>query len=200
MFKLISNLFSKSTAPYQEKNSIRKSETRKYLNNTVAFQGDLSVITIENLMELMSHAGLSGELYLAAPDNDACFNIRSGALVFGHMESDFQRIGERLVQGGFITNENLQECLQLSQKESGKQRLGEILVGKQFILKSHLEEIIKEQVKDCFFRVLSWNQGTFTFCVNESPPEEDILLDERIDHLIIEGVIALDQNFSSPGK
>ena len=194
MFKLINNLFFSTTTPCQEKDSNEELKPINYVNNKSAFQGDLSVVTIENLMQLVSHAGLSGELCLATPDNDACFIIRNGALVFGHMELDFPRIGERLVQAGYITTENLQECLQLYQAESDKQRLGQLLVEKQFILNSHLEEIIKEQVKDCFFQVLSWNLGTFTFCVNESPPEEDILLDERIDHLIIEGVVAMDHN------
>ena len=194
MFKFISNLFSTTTTPYQEKDSSEELEPIKNVNNKSAFQGDLSVVTIDNLMQLVSHAGLSGELCLATPDNDACFIVRNGALVFGHMELNFPRTGERLVQAGYITTEKLQEGLQFYQAESDKQRLGELLVEKQFILNSHLEEIIKEQVKDCFFQVLSWNLGTFTFCVNESPPEEDILLDERIDHLIIEGVVAMDRN------
>ncbi len=194
MFKFISNLFSSPTTSCQKNNSSKELKPIEQVNNKSAFQGDLSVVTIENLMQLVSHAGLSGELCLTTPDNDACFIIRNGALVFGHMELDFPRIGERLVQAGYITTENLQEGLQVYQAEIDKQRLGELLVEKQFILNSHLEEIIKEQVKDCFFQVLSWNLGSFTFCVNESPPEEDILLDERIDHLIIEGVLSMDNN------
>ena len=142
----------------------------------------------------MSHAGLSGELRLVTSDNDASFMIRHGALVFGYLKFNFPRTRERLVQAGYITNEKLQGFLRLYREQKSKQRLGEILVDKRCISNTHLEEVIKEQVKDCFFKVLTWQKGSFSFCSNESPPEENILLDERIDHLIIEGIIALDND------
>lgn len=172
------------------------SRLNNFVNKKSAFQGDLSVVTIENLMQLVSHAGLSGELCLAAPDNDACFVIRKGALVFGHVEFNFPRIGERLVQEGYISAKNLQECLHSYQDQSrnGKHRLGELLINNNYILDTHLEEVVKDQIKDSFFHVLSWDQGTFTFSVNETPHNENIHLDERIDHLIIEGIVNMDHN------
>jgi len=194
MLKLISNLFAKSPILNQEDDSIKVSEIQNFDNKVVALQGDLAVVTIENLMQLMSHAGLSGELRLVTIDNDACFIIRHGALVFGHLKFNFPRTGERLVQAGHITNENLRDCLRLYREQSSKLRLGEILVDKRFVSTNHLEEVIKEQVKDCFFKVLTWQDGSFSFYPNESPPKENILLDERIDHLIIEGIVALDHN------
>ena len=193
MFKVIRNLFVKSPAPPQYI-SDNESETINSDNKIVALQGDLAVVTIENLMQLMSHAGLSGELHLVTSDNDASFMIRQGALVFGYLKFNLPRTGERLVKAGYITNEKLQGCLRLYREQSSKQRLGEILVDKRFISNNHLEEVIKEQVKDCFFKVLTWKKGSFSFCPNESPPDENILLDERIDHLIIEGIVALDHD------
>lgn len=74
-------------------------------------------------------------------------------------------------------------------------RLGEILVDKKYVSRDILEEVIKEQVKDCFFKVLSWKKGTFSFCVNEFPPEEDILLSERIDHLVLRGIVAMESDY-----
>ena len=194
MFKTIINLFTKSSKASKDY-PVGESEIINFDKENAALKGDLSVITIENLMQLMSHAALSGELRLVSPDNSACFIIRKGALIFGHLQSNSPKIGERLVQANYITTENLQECLRLYQEQSSKQRLGKILVDKNFISDSHLEEVIKEQVKDIFFKVLYWKKGAFSFCVNESLPEEDILLDERIDHLLIEGIVAMD-NYS----
>lgn len=79
-------------------------------------------------------------------------------------------------------------------EKSSKLKLGEILVGRKHISSDILEEVITEQVKDCFFKVLSWEKGTFSFCANESQPEEDILLSERIDHLVFKGIVAMDRN------
>lgn len=194
MFKLLSKFFVKAAGSFPEEYHPENSPSALANNEEAVLQGDLSVVTIENLMQLMSHAGLSGELHLITSDNEASFVIRKGALVFGHLTNSSPRMGERLVQAGYITNENLLECLHVYQEQSSKQKLGRILVDNRYISVAHLEEIIREQVKDCFFKVLSWKKGSFFFFSNESPPEEDILLDERIDHLILEGIFEMDDN------
>ena len=155
-------------------------------------QGDLSVVTIENLMQLMSHAGLSGELRLFASQNSACFIIDEGTLVFGYLKSNSFRIGERLLQKKFITMENLNECLQTYKDQSAKPKFGTLLIEKGFLSNSDLEETIKEQVRDIFFEVLSWKEGTFAFCASECTSNEDVRLEERIDHLIITGIIQME--------
>ena len=196
MLRLISSLFSRQIPNSQTGKVYDTVSINSQVVNDSAFNGDLSVVTIENLMQLVSHACLSGELCLSSPTNNACFLVRDGALVFGHVDQDFPRLGERLVQAGHITADELQQCLLIyqEQEEDGedRKRLGELLVEEQFVLDSHLEEIVKEQIKDCFFQVLSWNEGMFTFRVDDSPHHEVIHLDERIDHLILEGIIALD--------
>ena len=159
---------------------------------TAAFQGDLSVITIENLMQLVGQAALSGELQLATPDNSAIFFIRNGTLIYGFLEENPMRIGQRLIQGNYITNEHLQECLSLYQSESPRPKIGKILVEKGYLQQDDLKKIIKEQVKDIFFEVLSWREGSFTFSIKKIPCGEGLVLDERIDHLTLAGIIHLD--------
>ena len=197
MLKLFRYFFSSQGASAQGERAIGDPGLEHQVITNTALQGDLSVVTIENLMQLVSHAGLSGELCLTTSNNKACFIVRNGALVFGHIDMDFPRIGERLVEAGHISAENLQECLAIYHEYQGsndKKRLGELLVEKEFVLAVHLEEIVKEQIKDSFFQGLSWSNGIFTFCADNSQPDETIHLDERIDHLIIEGILALDHN------
>jgi uncharacterized protein DUF4388 len=157
-----------------------------------AFQGDLSVVTIENLMQLMSHAGLSGELTIDSPQNTACFMIDRGTLAFGYLKTQSFKIGERLLEKGYITPENLQEGLQLYRVQSEKPKFGKFLIEKGFLRNKDLENSLKEQVKDIFFEVLSWKEGSFTFCVSDCASSEDIRLEERIDHLILMGIVQMD--------
>lgn len=157
-----------------------------------ALQGDLSVVTIENLMQLMSYSGLSGELHVGSPENAASFIVDNGILVFAYLKSNSLRIGERLQQKGYVTKENLKDCLQLYRNQSTKSKFGALLVEKGFLKNSDLEEAIKEQVRDIFFEVLSWKNGTFSFCASDNSPKEDILLEERIDHLILTGIVQMD--------
>ncbi len=157
-----------------------------------AFQGDLSIVTIENLMQLVGHAALSGELQLTTPGNSAVFFIHKGTLIYGFLEENPMRIGQRLIQGNFITSEHLQECLSLYKSESPRPKIGKILVEKGYLQQDDLEKTIKEQIKDIFFEVLSWSEGSFAFSIKKVPSDEGIFLDERIDHLILAGIIHLD--------
>ena len=157
-----------------------------------AFQGDLSVITIENLMQLMSHAALSGELHLVTPVNSAVFFVHQGTLVYGYLEENPLRIGKRLVQGNHITAADLQECLSQYQSQSPQPKIGRILVESGYLQQTDLEKVVKKQIKDIFFEVLSWKEGSFSFLIKEIPDNDGIFLEDRIDHLILEGIIHLD--------
>lgn len=158
-----------------------------------ALKGDLSVVTIENLMQLIGYSRLSGDLYLSTPSNQACFIVRNGELVFSYLKFNDTMVGQRLISDGHITEENLRACLEIYNEKNGKLRLGEILVLKKLVSNSVLVQVLKEQVKDCFFTVLKWKEGIFSFFENELPPNEDIMLSERLDHLVLECTVALDK-------
>ncbi len=160
-----------------------------------AFQGDLSVITIENLMQLVGHAALSGELQLTTPGNSAIFFIHEGTLIYGYLENNPMKIGQRLLEKNHITSDHLQECLSLYKKNvPPRPKIGKILVEKGYLRQDDLKEAIKEQIKDIFFDALSWKEGSFTFSIKQILSNEGIFLEERIDHLILAGLIHLDDS------
>ena len=144
-------------------------------------------------MQLVSHAALSGELQLTTSSNSAVFFVHKGALVFGHLEKNPMKIGEKLVQENYISSENLQECLSQYRRASSRPKIGKILVEKGYLQQEDLEKAIKEQIKDIFFEVLSWREGSFSFSIKEIPQGECIFLEERIDYLILEGIVHLDE-------
>ena len=143
-------------------------------------------------MQLVGYAALSGELQLTAPSNTAVFFVHKGTLVFSYLEKNPMKIGERLVQDNYITSENLQECLAQYPRTSSRPKIGKILLEKGYLQQKDLEKAIKEQIKAIFFEVLSWREGSFSFSIKEIPQGEDIFLEERIDHLILEGIVRLD--------
>lgn len=166
---------------------------------TVALQGDLSIVTIENLMQLLGHAGLYGELQIRTSNNSAALFVHKGTLVYGHLENNPLRIGQRLIQGKYITPKQLQSCLSLCRGRLSRPRIGKILVEKKYLQREDLEKVHKEQSKAVFFEILSWQTGSFAFLVKRIPRNEDIFLQERLDHLTLEGVFHVDE-LTSPGK
>lgn len=161
--------------------------------NTVALQGDLSIVTIENLMQLMGHAGLYGELQIQTPTNSALLFVESGTLIYSYIKNTPMKIGQRLIQGNYVTSEQLQDCLSLYRDTSSRPRIGKILVEKKYLKQEDLEKVYKEQAKDNFFKILSWQTGSFAFVVKRLSKSEDIFLQERIDHLTLAGVCHADE-------
>lgn len=168
---------------------------------SIALLGNLSVLTIENLMQLVGHAGLYGELQIKTPTNSATLFVQNGHLIYSYLEKNPVKIGQRLIQGNYITSEQLQDCLYLFRSEPSQPRLGRVLVEKGYIDQDDLEKVHKEQSKAAFFEVLSWKKGSFAFYVKAIPRNEDIFLQERIDHLTLAGVFQSDElnNLSNEG-
>lgn len=169
------------------------SESGNARKNPAAFQGDLAVITIENLMQLVSQAALTGELQLTIADNSVIFFIHEGTLVFAHLDKNPMKIGQRLIEENYISIEDLQECLAKRQEMPSKTKIGEQLVENGYLSQADLEKTIKEQFKDIFFEVLSWKEGAFSFMIKDVSTDKCIFLEERIDHLILEGILQLDE-------
>jgi len=166
---------------------------------TVALQGDLSIVTIENLMQLMGHAGLYGELQIQTPTNSALLFVERGTLIYSYIKNTPMKIGQRLVQGNYVTSEQLQDCLSLSRNNSSRSRVGRVLVAKKYLRQEDLEKVYKEQARDNFFEILSWQTGSFAFVVKRLSKNEDISLQKRIDHLTLEGVCHADE-LANTGK
>ena len=159
----------------------------------VDFQGSLKVLAIESVLQILYFTKLSGKLILLNPPDKATLFFTKGKLVWGTLHNQQKHLGQRLVDSEIITDEQLNECLKIHMDENHKARLGEILIKKGFVQTSILQENLKDQVKDAFFHVLSWDQGTFAF-VSELGSDEEIVLDERIDHLLFEGVVQIDRD------
>jgi hypothetical protein len=162
---------------------------------TVDFQGSLDVISIESVFQLLYHTSLSGKLLLLNPPAKATFYFKGGSLVWGTLHTRQKQLGQRLLESNQITREQLAECLTIHSNGNQQARLGAILMEKGFVRENVLLDSLKAQVKDAFFHVLSWNQGTFAFISNISA-EEEIAINERIDHLLLKGLVDIDHRAS----
>ena len=168
----------------------RNVERRK----TVDFQGAIDVVTIEGIFQLLYYANLSGKLLLLDPPKKASFYFSNGKLMWGSLHSEQKQLGQRLIDSSAITQEQLKECLVIHIGEKHKKRLGKILLEKGFLQTDILHESLKQQAREAFFSALTWRQGSFAF-ISDAPSEEDeFTLNERIDHLLLEGVLQIDRD------
>jgi len=157
------------------------------------FGGDLAVLDAALIFQILNMSGLTGVLKLIAIDNVARFYVREGELLYATIETRRKRIGQFLVEKGIITKKQLDETLEEYKATKRRDRIGHLLIEKGFLDHEALVSAIREQMKEVVYETLDWKKGQFVFFANVLPEDEDILLDVKMDRLILEGLKRLDE-------
>ncbi|MBM9616531.1 DUF4388 domain-containing protein [Desulfobulbus rhabdoformis] len=165
--------------------------------DSIGFQGNIAAVSLDNIFQLIDFASLTGKLIVQAQNNDGNFYFSAGIFVHGTLRVNPHRIGALLLENSVITTAQLEECLQLHEQSSPPQPLGQFLVEKGYVDPQYLDESLGQQVKRAFYESLAWQEGTFAFYPGEDPIGAVNQIQERIDHLLLEGMIYLD-NLNRP--
>lgn len=159
---------------------------------SVDFQGAIEVVPIEGVFQLLYYANLSGKLILLRPPLKASFYFSNGKLVWGSLHSRQKQLGRMLLDSAAITEPQLEKCLNLHAEAKGKKKLGELLLEQGFLKTDILHQSLRQQAKDAFFKALQWQHGSFAFISDQTLPADNFSLNERIDHLLLEGAVQID--------
>lgn len=158
------------------------------------FGGDLSVLDPSIVFQIFNMSGLTGELKFISPESVVSIFFREGDLVYATIDtSRKKKIGRFLIDRGLINEDQLNEALKEFRKMRGRERIGHILMNRGYLDYNSLASAIQEQMKEVVYNVLKWDRGQFIFFKNVYPEDEDILLDIKMDHLILEGLRRLDE-------
>ena len=156
--------------------------------------GNLSVLDPPSIFQLLNMSAMTGELKFVTADEVASFYFKEGQLIYATQEKQKKKLGRFLIEKGWITEEQLYEALKDFWTNEGNKRIGNIMIEMGFFDKESLIEAIQEQIKEVVYSVLSWQDGQFIFFRGVEPRDEDILLDVKMDHLILEGLKRLDES------
>lgn len=159
--------------------------------------GNLSVLDPPSIFQLLNISAMTGELKFVTADDVATFYFKEGQLIYATMDKQKKKLGRFLIEKGWITEEQLYEALKVFWTNQGIKRIGNIMIEKKFLDKESLVEAIQDQIKEVVYLVLSWSDGQFIFFRGVEPRDEDILLDVKMDHLILEGLKRLDESKGS---
>ncbi len=158
------------------------------------FGGDLSVLEPAVVFQVTNMSGLTGALKLITIDNAARFYFKGGELIFATIETRRCKIGRFLVEKGLISESKLDKALENYQKKKRSGKIGHFLIERGFIDRDSLVSAIQDQMKEVVYEALGWKVGEFVFFNRAEPEEEDILIDVKLDHLILEGMKRIDEN------
>jgi predicted nucleic acid-binding OB-fold protein len=157
------------------------------------FGGDLSILEPTMIFQIANISRLSGVMKLITVDNVARFYFREGELLYATIETRKKRIGEFLIDKGFINREQLDEALEEYRSKRANKKIGQILIDRGYLDYDSLTSAIQDQMKEVVYEVLQWKSGQFIFFNKVKPEDEGIILDIKMDHLILEGLKRLDE-------
>ncbi len=145
------------------------------------------------IFQVAGLCSLTGKLKLITIDNVASFFFREGELLYATIDTRKKRLGRFLIEKKFITSEQLEEALRDYRSLGGRERIGNILINHGYLNHDSLVSAIQDQMKEVVYEVLPWNAGQFVFFNEVEPEKEDILLDIKMDYLLLEGLKRLDE-------
>lgn len=140
-------------------------------------RGSLDSIHPSRLVADIHRGRFTGILSLMQGERKKSLFIRNGAVTFADSTEMEDRLGQVLVRGGKITEDQIGKALELQQKngEADKRLLGAILVKEGFIQPLDLVWAVKTQVEGIFCDCFRWSEGSFEFAVEPNPDSWEVI-------------------------
>ena len=160
----------------------------------MALHGSLDEFSLPEVFCLVRSGRKSGILHVSSAAAHGSIFFREGAVLFARSEARVKPLGERLVDAGCISLDDLDRALtEQAAEPAGGRRLGEILVDAGRISPLVLESFVEGQIRETVFDLMSWDSGEFSFEVTSQVADEDIGITVSTENLIMEGSRRLEQ-------
>ncbi len=156
-------------------------------------QGNLQEFSLPNIFQLVKMSAKSGALTIRREGESGKVFFRNGTITYAYSQPQLLPLGERLVKAGAISNAQLKQALAAQKKSGDGARLGGILLEQGRIDRETLEQAVRAQIQDTAFTFFSWSDGQFEFAAEDTPPEEDVLVEMNVETVIMEGCRRIDE-------
>jgi DNA-binding response OmpR family regulator len=163
-------------------------------NTREVLAGDLSVISIAEILQLLDLQRQSGTLGVYSRDAEISLTIRDGRVDFGSSRglSEEFLIGRYFVEERAITKNQLKQVLE--GRSGVKRLLGESLVALGFVTEAVVKKALVEQTSELIYEVVRWRAGRFTFTVGAPlPAAAKASLHMETSALVMEGFRRVDE-------
>jgi DNA-binding response OmpR family regulator len=159
-----------------------------------ALSGDISVISIAEVLQLLDLQRQSGVLSIFTRDSEITLYVKQGRLDFAAargLRAEF-RIGRYLIEDGAISRDELQTVL--DNRAGSKRLLGELLVQLGMVSEEQVKRALVRQTTELVYEVVRWNKGRFDFTVgSENLGAMKATLNIQTAGLVMEGFRRVDE-------
>lgn len=130
----------------------------------MAIEGPLKELGLHDVFQLLDLSRKTGVLRVTSPlrRNQGTVYFDGGAIVGAEVRTNPHPLGALLVRTGRLTDTELAVARDL-QERGDRRRLGEILVETGALTQRELERLVRQQIEEVVFEVVSWREGYFSF-------------------------------------
>lgn len=165
--------------------------------------GQLSDFPLTDILQILSLSCKTGTLILRGDQGQRGMLVFiRGKTVQASTDSILYSLGEILVQEGIITDDEMEQALEIQNSMAKPRLIGSILVEQGKVSREYLLKAIKQQIQGSVAELLTWKRGTFEIKLNAIPIgrglpyiTQDYVYTEglNIDELILEATRLLDE-------
>lgn len=135
-------------------------------------EGRVEDVPLSDILQVLQVSGKTGALILKRPDGPtATIVLRNGQMAQAVTSDEEQTLGNRLLQSGVVSKQNLTEALSYLARFPGM-RLADTLVDTGWATRKQVEDAIKAHMAETIDRVTSWNDARFEFQMETVSPGE----------------------------
>ncbi len=159
----------------------------------LGLQGNIEKFTLPEIFQLIASSRKSGTLGIQKDDSIVMVYFKDGEIIYGYGPRQTFHLGQLLKEKKIISEEQLEQAVAIQARTENSKRLGEIMTARGFIDRADLESVIRKQVQELLYSLLSWQTGSFKFYENQFPTDEEITVRLSVENVILEGLRRVDE-------
>jgi hypothetical protein len=157
------------------------------------FYGDLEDLPLHDTLYVLSSKGKSGLLTLRTAGDEITLLFDRGAVTPVGSSDGSLRIGQLLVDQGYVTDEQIEQALALQAVSTDTDRIGDVLVDVGYVTPQQIHVAVAAQLGACIFRILVQNGGTFEFERLNSPREQPLASGIQLEPMVLNAMRLADE-------
>jgi len=141
----------------------------------MSLSGNIQDVSVADTIQFIHLGGRTGTLTLSFGDAKAGIGFHQGRIV-NAWAPGAKRLGELLMEAGVIDQARLDDALLRQETEHPRRSLGQVLVAMGAVDPDTVYRTIEHQIEQTVHDLVTWNQGTFQFALDDLQPIDDIAL------------------------
>lgn len=168
--------------------------------------GRLEDLALPDIFQIISLSKKTGTLVVRCRKGIGMVVFKNGQVIQAAHDGIRDSLGNILVSQGMLTEPALAQAL-ARQKQETDTPLGMILVEMGLVLPEILQTVVRKQIEEIIYDLLSWEEGFFNFEIGEIASKDKIEIDTQefllksgisAEYLLMEGTRILDERRNYP--